>query len=64
MNSNFLKVISKESDECKVCASESRLFDVVDFHGNVDVDPNAKKRKEIFPISRGEIQSDRVHRGF
>lgn len=51
MDSNFLKVISKESDECKVCASQSRLFDVVDFHGNVDVDPNAKFRKEIFPVS-------------
>jgi hypothetical protein len=51
MNSNFLRVISKTNDECKVCSSESRLFDVVDFHGNMDLDPAYKYRKDIFPLT-------------
>jgi len=51
MNTDLLKAISKDRDECRICASQSRLFDLVDFHGNVDVDPNGKYRKEIFPLS-------------
>lgn len=51
MNSNFLRVISRTYDKCKVCDSESKLFDVVDFHGNVDLDPERTDRKEIFPVS-------------
>jgi hypothetical protein len=51
MNSNFIRVVNSPCDRCKVCGSESLLFDVVDFHGNVDLDPNAQQRKTVFPIS-------------
>ena len=51
MNSNFIRVVNSPCDRCKVCGSETLLFDVVDFHGNVDLDPNAQQRKTVFPIS-------------
>jgi hypothetical protein len=51
MNSNFIRVVNSSQDRCKVCNSESRLFDVVDFHGNIDLDPTRPHRKSIFPVS-------------
>ena len=40
MNSSFIRVVNSVTDRCKVCTSDSRLFDVVDLHGNIDLDPN------------------------
>ncbi len=51
MNSSFLPVVNSVTDRCKVCTSVSRLFDVVDFHGNIDLDPAWPNRKSIFPVS-------------
>ena len=51
MNSNFIRVVNSSQDRCKVCDSESRLFDVVDFHGNIDLDPAMPHRTSVFPVS-------------
>jgi SAM-dependent methyltransferase len=51
MNSNFIRVVNLPHDRCKVCSADSLLFDVVDFHGNVDLDPNMPQRKTVFPVS-------------
>jgi hypothetical protein len=51
MNSNFIRVVNHATDVCKACASESQLFDVVDFHGNIDLDPAHQDRKKVFPIT-------------
>lgn len=51
MNSSFIRVVNSVTDRCKVCASDSRLFDVVDLHGNIDLDPTRPHRKSIFPVS-------------
>ena len=51
MNSNFLRVVGNNTDSCKVCSAESQLFDVVDFHGNIDLDPLYTERRDKFPLS-------------
>jgi hypothetical protein len=51
MNSNFLRVVNHETDVCKACSFESRLFDVVDFHGNIDLLPAQVERKKAFPLT-------------
>jgi ferredoxin len=51
MNAHFMRVVDSLCDPCKLCGAEAILFDGVDFHGNVDLDPNAPQRKTVFPIS-------------
>lgn len=51
MNADLLQAVTPLTDACKVCAAQSRLFDVVDFHGNMDLDPQRPERAKVFPLT-------------